>query len=143
MKFLFIDTSGWIALYNRRDVFYHQAKELNAEFINNKYRLVTTNFILDESYTGLLYKTGHTAAVALGDDIRNSIAVKVIYINREIEEKSWSLFKKYSDKGFSFTDCTSFILLKDFQKDKRTEEIKILAADKHFKQMGYSIILER
>jgi len=67
--------------------------------------------------------------------------VRVIYITREIENKSWELFKKYSDKEFSFTDCTSFVILQGLFEDKRVKEVKVFASDNHFCQMGYEILL--
>lgn len=144
-KFVFLDTSGWIALYNKRDSFYQEAQDLNKELIDGNYYYLTTNFILDETYTGLLFKAGHSISVDLGERIRNTETVKIIYITKDIEDRSWELFKKYSDKDFSFTDCTSFIILQDLMKKiKRKKEniIKIFSGNHHFKQMGYEILLQ-
>jgi len=46
-------------------------------------------------------------------------------------EKAWKILEKYSDKNFSFTDCTSFAL---------KERLKIKTAftfDAHFTQYGF------
>jgi predicted nucleic acid-binding protein len=47
-----------------------------------------------------------------------------------------TLFKKYSDKEFSFVDCVSFVVMKE-QKIKRT-----YGCDKHFEQMGFVNLLK-
>ncbi|MBI4822940.1 MAG: hypothetical protein HY805_01755 [Nitrospirae bacterium] len=50
------------------------------------------------------------------------------------EAGQWKLLEKYSDKDFSFTDCTSFALM---------ERLKIKTAftfDAHFTQYGFNQI---
>ena len=44
-------------------------------------------------------------------------------------------FTKHSDKQWSFTDCFSFCVMKE-RKIRRA-----LAADKHFKQAGFQLLL--
>lgn len=45
--------------------------------------------------------------------------------------KAWKIFEKYSDKDFSFTDCTSFIVM------KMLEINEVFSFDKHFEQYGF------
>ena len=44
----------------------------------------------------------------------------------------WSLFKRFADKEFSFTDCTSFVLM------RRLGLHEALAFDGHFTQAGFA-----
>ncbi len=62
-------------------------------------------------------------------------------MTREIENRSWEMFEKYSDKKFSYTDCTSFIILRNLTKNKWRNERNIFTSDAHFKQVGYEILL--
>jgi len=140
LRGIFVDTSAWIALYHRKDNLHQKAKEVHRELLDN-YCFVTTNFILDETCTGLLYKAGHAVAVDFGERIRNTEAIKIIYITEDIEDRSWGMFKQYSDKKFSFTDCTSFIILKDFISSGDKVERKVFTTDNHFRQAGYEILL--
>ncbi len=140
-QYVFIDTSGWIALYHKKDKFHEKAIKINKELLDNNYYYITTNFIFDETITALLYKANHSLSVNFGERIQNTENVRIIYITREIENKSWELFKKYSDKEFSFTDCTSFVILQGLFEDKRVKEVKLFASDNHFCQMGYEILL--
>ena len=51
------------------------------------------------------------------------------------ESKAWEIFVQYEDKGFSFTDCTSFAIM---------ERLKIDTAfvfDDHFIQYGKFIVI--
>jgi predicted nucleic acid-binding protein len=100
-------------------------------------RLITTNFVLDETYTLVRFRVHHQAAVELHQKIDRLIRgklLKVIYITPEIEQAAWRIFEKYSDKNFSFTDCTSFVVM---QSLKVTQT---LTDDHHFEQMGFQIL---
>ena len=141
-KAIFVDTCGWIALNNKRDTFFDKAQRINKELLTKSYRYITTNFVLDETYTALLDKANHFITVNFGESIRKANTVDVIYITKDIEDRSWNLFKRYSDKDFSFTDCTSFIIIQDLIRHMGQKfERKIFTNDKHFKQMGYELLL--
>lgn len=131
MKQIFADANGWIALNSKRDQLHNKAVKINKKRLQSGHRYVTTNFVLDENYTGLVTKVGHFAAVDFGERIRSARTVQVIHITEEIEEDAWRLFKQYSDKDFSFTDCTSFVVMNQL---KLTEAF---TNDHHFEQMGY------
>lgn len=66
--------------------------------------------------------------------LRASRVVKIIRVNEIIEERAWNIFEKYSDKYFSFIDCTSFALME-------IENINnVFTFDKHFVQYGFIIM---
>ena len=48
---IFVDTGAWIALEDKRDINHNIAMHFKTELINNKIRLVTTDYILDETLT--------------------------------------------------------------------------------------------
>jgi predicted nucleic acid-binding protein len=52
----------------------------------------------------------------------------VIHITESIEAKAWQIFKRDSDKTFSFTDCTSFVIMQqlDIVKVQLKLEKKVL-----------------
>ena len=51
-------------------------------------------------------------------------------MNESVKTKALELFKRYSDKHLSITDCTSFVLME-------SNEIQLYAGfDSHFEQMG-------
>lgn len=51
MKKLFIDTGAWIALNNKKDVYHKDAVYANKNFLDNNYFYVTSDYVLDETYT--------------------------------------------------------------------------------------------
>jgi hypothetical protein len=135
MKQVFIDTNGWIALNSKRDHLHNIALDLNKRLLHSGYCYVTTNFVLDETYTGLLTQVGHLAAVDFGERIYRSQIIQVIHIAEHIEEQAWKLFKQYSDKDFSFTDCTSFVVMHQLNL------VEAFTSDHHFEQMGFVTLL--
>jgi uncharacterized protein len=136
VSWVFADASGWIALNSKRDQWHKTAVEINKSLLHNGSRYVTTNFVLDETLTGLRMKVGHFAAVDFGERLRNSKAVHVIYITEELQEEAWGLFKQYADKDFSFTDCTSFVVM------KQMKVVDAFTNDHHFEQMGFRVLLK-
>lgn len=135
MRGIFVDTNAWIALNSKRDQFHAMAIGLNRGLLQNGYRYVTTNYVLDETYTGLLVKVGHFAAVDVGNKVRASKLINVVHISEEIEEEAWKYFTKYSDKRFSFTDCTSFVVM------HRMNLAEAFTNDHRFEQIGFRILL--
>lgn len=59
MKRIFIDTSAWDAIADRGDGEHPSALNFRDKIIG-EYRLVTSNYILDELYTLLLLNIGYT-----------------------------------------------------------------------------------
>jgi len=135
MKKVFIDTNAFIALYYRRDQFNSLATKIHHELLKeNDY--VTSNYVIDETITGLVMKSEHLEAIQFFENLKKSSFIDVIYINEILEHEAFNILKKYSDKNFSFTDCTSFLIMKQF---------KIKTAftnDHHFEQMGFEILIK-
>lgn len=136
MKQAFADSNGWIALNSKRDQLNPLAVQKNRALLQSGCRYLTTNFVLDETYTGLMAKVGHFAAVDFGEKIRAARTVQIIHITPEIEEEAWALFKQYSDKDFSFTDCTSFVVMRRFGLGEA------FTNDHHFEQMGFAALIK-
>lgn len=57
--------------------------------------------------------------------------VELIHITPEIEEEAWKIFEKYDEKRFSFTDCTSFAVM------KQKEVTVAFTGNHHFQQIGF------
>ena len=64
---LFVDTSAWFALANRGDPDHRAARGALESF---RGRLVTSNFVFDETVTLCLYRLGRDVALRVGDELR-------------------------------------------------------------------------
>jgi len=58
----------------------------------------------------------------------------IIYVNYEVFAGALKIFINFEDKEWSFTDCTSFVLIK---KEKIN---KAISFDEHFSQFGIEIL---
>jgi len=136
MKKILVDTWAWSAMTNRRDTEHELAKTTNKRLADAGYHYVTTNFILDETYTLIRMKLHHRGAVEFGHMIKQIKAaeeITVVQITAELEEAAWEIFERYDDKDFSFTDCTSFqVMLLMSITEAFTD-------DHHFEQFGFVI----
>lgn len=108
----FVDTSAFLALCDARDKYHIRAKISLKRIKKQKIKLFTTNYIFDETLTSVLYALGYKTAVMVGDVLLNSTIVEVLYIDRELKEEAWKLFKHYGAMKLSFTDCTSLAFMK-------------------------------
>jgi len=82
VKNIFADTNARIALNYHRDQWHQKAVTLHQSLLKQGYRYITTKFVLDETFTGLLQKVSHDRITEFGDRIRNSRVVDVIHIDR-------------------------------------------------------------
>jgi predicted nucleic acid-binding protein len=128
---VFVDTSAFLAIKNRRDTLHNDAVTIKGRLLDAGVWLLTTDYVLDESYTIIRLRAGHRVAVEFGEELRASRLVRIEYLTLDAIEEAWTLFKRFKDKEFSFTDCTSFALM------RRLGLREALAFDGHFTQAGF------
>ena len=80
--------------------------------------LVTSTYVADEVITLVRMRVGHVAAVEAGRAIFDSKWCRVLDIDEELQMSAWNLFVRYRDQEFSFTDCTSFAVMKALRFDE-------------------------
>ena len=131
---IFIDTSAWIAIQDRSDENYRKAMAYKDELFKSKKRMVTTNYVLDETYTLLLFDVGYRPTVRFKNQLDELISTGIVvlfHITPAIEREAWKVFEQFNqDKRWSFTDCTSKVVM------DKIGILEVFAFDKHFVQMG-------
>lgn len=133
MKF-FVDTSAWYALYDRDDRNHEAVARFWHEIGGKASTLYTSDYVFDETVTLLRTRVGHAVALAFGERLRESRVVSLIEVQAAEREDAWTLFKRYDDQCFSFTDCTSFVLM------RRLGLTDVLAFDADFRSMGFRLL---
>ena len=131
MKRLFVDTSAWFAFANRKDSHHEQVRKVLRTFDG---RLITTNFVFDETVSLCSYRLGHHVARKVGSVLLNPDNVDLVRVTIDDEREAWDLFCERPDQEYSFTDRTSFALMRRLNlntalaldKDFTTERFKVL-----------------
>lgn len=108
MKRAFVDTGAWYALLDKNDPDHVRVAET---FRAYRGRLVTSNFVFDEAVTLARYRLGWDVARKLGSRLQEQRVARLERVTPKDEAAAWSIFEQYRDKRFSFTDCTSFVLI--------------------------------
>jgi len=132
---LFVDTGALYALMVEADTAHCQVATALDDLRAGKTRWITSDYVLDESATLLNARGHHAQAVALLDLVGKTKALQVEWMDPQRFAKTRGLFAKYTDQGFSFTDCFSFALMRELKIKKA------LTKDRHFQVMGFEQLL--
>jgi uncharacterized protein len=130
----FVDSAGCYALADRDDVNHTAAVAVLTELRVQRFRLVTTNFVLAESHPLALNRLGYAAALRLLTDITTSPATILMRVTIADEARAQSIIRRYTDKRFSYTDATSFAVM------ERLGLIQVFSFDRDFAQYGFTVL---
>jgi uncharacterized protein len=108
---VFVDSGPWIALAIRRDQYHTRAVSVWTRLRQERRRLLTTSFVLDEVVTFVRYREGFAPAREIGNRIAQSQLVELVDIDRDLRLRAWELFEQFEHTELSFTDCTSFAVI--------------------------------
>ena len=129
---VFVNTSALIALANPSDGMHATAKKCMRKLSDAT--LVTSDYVLDETYTLLRRgRNGLKMTIGFHDLIESSRVIEIVSLDEGLREAAWRIFVDYDDKAMSFTDCTSFALMR--QRDL-TEAFSF---DTDFQRAGFVV----
>ncbi len=133
-KYVFVDSWAWLALSNKKDMSHELAKKLYGEIKADGYRMVTSDYVLDEVITALFKNVAFGGAIEFIESLFDAIKDNQIKLERITEKRfknAWSLRVKYQDKpDISFTDLTSFVLMQELAINI------VFTGDAHFNQVN-------
>ena len=128
---VFIDTSAFVALLVDKETDHKKVAKKYHDYRQKRVILFTSDYILDELFTRLLYYQQVDIKKYI-QKLKESISkgeITVLRIDEALFEKALEVFLKFSDHKVSFTDATSYVLLRDFSLDE------IFTMDDNFKKM--------
>jgi predicted nucleic acid-binding protein len=130
----FVDTWGWLVLANDRDPAFKRVAALRSEALDSATAWVTTDYVLDETFTRLFAGAPFAKARRFSEAIFEASEIGSLIIERITEERfqaAWRLRLRYRDKPrISFTDLSSFALMKELGITTA------ITGDAHFEHAG-------
>jgi predicted nucleic acid-binding protein len=137
MKTVVVDTGAWIALLSRADQHAAAATERYRILAVEGARLVTTNYIVDETATRLRYGAGLDAALGyrrMLDDSVKARRLRITWIDESIEREAWRVLEQYRDVALSLTDATTAVSARRIRTDE------VFGFDRDFEALGLLVL---
>jgi predicted nucleic acid-binding protein len=109
---VFADSSAWYAVTNRRDGNHSIAVQRFDRLTRQGRSIITTNYVISETYTLLRTRAGFDPAWEFLRRIHTSTRISRIYVPENWEEDVERLLAQFDDQVFSYVDATSFVTLR-------------------------------
>jgi len=107
---IFVDTSFWVALLNRRDARQSESRALFESRADSG--LVTSNHVRGETWTFLRRRAGHAVAVEFLDALQESPRIQIVTVETPQEEEAFRWLRRHDEREYSFVDARSFVLMR-------------------------------
>lgn len=132
MNVVFVDAYYLIALLNPRDAGHKAVASLS---IHPTTSLVVTEWVLIEAANSLSAPSLRSEFLRVLDVLRRRPTVTLVPFTTERFDAGVTLYRQRTDKGWSLTDCLSFIVMTEMTITEA------LTADRHFGQAGFVALL--
>ena len=132
MMALFADTFYYLALLNPDDAAHDLARDFARTVKGSK---VTTVWVLTEIGDALAMPKQRGLFVELLDRLRSDPTLTIVAASDELFGRGFDLYANRPDKGWSLTDCISFVVMRE------RGLIEALTGDRHFDQAGFKSLL--
>jgi predicted nucleic acid-binding protein len=132
---VFGDTSFFFALVAKRDPAHRSAVTVYEKLLRTDVRVVTTDYVVDELLTLTKARIDTPTSLSLLDRMERSDSIELQMLTGERFSSAKQYFRKHSDHGYSFTDCTSFVIMAEL------EIRSALTTDRHFREAGFEALL--
>ncbi len=131
---IFVDTSAWLAIADRRDKYHEAAVTLFRRLLSQRVVLVTTNLVVAETHTLIRRTGGYTPAMRFLRSLKGGLRLQKVHSDAELEAEAEAILEKFSDQNFSLTDAVSIALMR--QRGMK----EAFAFDQHFVIAGFRLV---
>jgi predicted nucleic acid-binding protein len=131
---LFVDSFYFIALLNPSDQFHAEAIRVTRDLRRS---LVTTRWVLIEVADALCSPALRSRTIRLIRGAEADPNLLIVEQEDTLLARSLDLYEARPDKGWSMTDCLSFVVMAD------RGLTEALTGDHHFEQAGFRALLGR
>lgn len=136
-KKVFIDTSAWLSSILSDEKTHRETATCMKKEMEMGTALCTSNYVVDETVTRLIYDTHWSIAEGFISRLQKSIAAKTLtelWIDEQLEAEAFTLLSKYHEHTLSMTDATTIALVKRWKIDT------IMTLDTDFVKIGLSVL---
>jgi len=128
----FVDTSAFFGALSLEDPSHARIDAI----LHDPHRsFVTTDWVLGESVNLCVARRRAHLGIRLLDQIESSARLQVVYGSESLFREASALLRKFRDHAFPFTDCISFVVMRQLRIDDA------LTTDRHFQVLGFRPLL--
>jgi uncharacterized protein len=132
VKAVFADAFYFVGLLNRSDQHHASVVDAARQLTGN---LITTEWVLMELADALAESATRRLVAPFIRDLSEDPKARIVSVTAELFQRALRLYDERQDKGWTLTDCTSFLVMRD-------EDITdALTGDHHFEQAGFKALL--
>ncbi|HKP54672.1 MAG TPA: PIN domain-containing protein [Chloroflexia bacterium] len=133
-RLIFVNTSGWLALYNADDPNHEAARQLWEDLRHQAVQLITTDYVLDQVYTALKVFGSLHSAQAFHQVVSRSALVRLFMVDSVIFDRAWKVFVDDEQPQWTFTDCVNYSVI------QYTGVTEVFTFDPTFTAPGMAIV---
>lgn len=133
---IFIDTSAFVSLLVKQDSHHELVVEKYKEYVQRHAIFLTSDYILDELYTHLVYDLpkNKVAQIAVKFDQKiHTKDIRLLPIDETVFSQAKEALLRFCEHKISFTDCTSYVLFKKLALDE------VFTLDSDFKKLNLTV----
>jgi predicted nucleic acid-binding protein len=133
VKLFLVDSGALLAMIDARDAHHSTAATFVRANTNATFYLPDT--IFTETMVLTKARLGAKPAIELGNRLMKSTHFHIVYLTAEDRGTTWDYFSRYTDKDWSYVDCSILALA------GRLGVFEVFAFDHHIDQMAELIRL--
>jgi predicted nucleic acid-binding protein len=128
----FVDTAGLVAILDDDDRWHDAAVLTWTQLVNGDEPLVTTNYVVVESWVVVQRRIGFDGLRTLKNDLLP--LVDVLWVNQETHAAAENLLLASNRRQLSLVDCASFEAM------RRHGIRRVFSIDPHFAEQGFDAL---
>lgn len=128
----FVDTSAILAVLDADDAQHTRASRVWSDLVRGEEDLLTTSYVLVETFALVQARLGLGATRLLSDDVVP--VLRVTWVDEALHRAAMTALLTARRRDLSFVDCVSFEAM------RRLGAERAFAFDRHFRQQGFVLI---
>jgi predicted nucleic acid-binding protein len=129
---VFVDTSALLAVLDADDAYHARASRLWSHLVGGEEDLLTTSYVLVETFALAQARLGLPAARLLHDDVVPIL--RVTWVDEALHRAAATAMLTAQRRHLSLVDCVSFEAM------RRLGAERVFAFDRHFRQQGFTLV---